>query len=702
MKQKNIEDLPDKHEKSGADIFSIIYIPLVFIYYEIILKLFAGQPVFKDCAFWLLFDISAGLVLSGLISLFPPKAQKIFGMIVLYVTALLFTTECLIKNSFQFYMEFDSIFSGLKGVITDYIENITNSVVNSAANILLFFAPAAIYTVLGRKLHFVPKNKLRTAISVSTAVLSACVFCFTALKASSGDFRDIYKTRFDFDSATEKFGLITGLRLSTQYALFGNEEEALFVMADTVQTTICNTEPALTEEIEQTSPSSEKTTSSPESAVEGVNAMNINFESINAPSENVSALNQYVSSLAPSNKNSYTGLFEGKNLILICAEAFSDTVIDEKMTPTLYRLSHNGFYFSEFYQPTWGGSTTTGEYSFLTGLVPSHGIDSMYDIRNNNNYFTMGNQLQRLGYTSCAYHNGTYDFYNRDQTHKNLGYDNYLAFGNGLEKIIPNYSEDTVMLSTTIDEYIDKQPFSLYYMTISGHCIYDSTNPKVSQNLIKVFETYGNKYKDKTNYYLCYQLELEQALTELVQKLEAAGIADDTVICITSDHYPYGLEISNTFNNEQDYVSDLYGYKYSTPWERDHNTWILWSGCLENEFSDYACEISAPTYSLDILPTLSNLFGVEYDSRLLVGRDVFSDTEAIVLWNSYSWATERGKYNAKTREFFPNDGYEYDKEYVDRISDIVKNKINFSSQAADTNYYQLIFGPYETASDNAA
>lgn len=736
-------ELSEKRENFLAANVPLIYLPLVFIYSELVLKAFSGKPLSEELAYILLFSVSEGFILSGIISFLPLRLQRICTSILLYITSLLFSAECLVRNSFQLYMELDSIFAGLDGVITGYSENIANSVTNSVPQLILFFAPAVIYSVFGKKLYLAAKYKHKTTQSAVTATFAAGIFLFTASNTVSGEYGDIYKSCFDFDLAAEKFGLGTSLRLSAQYAVFGNEEEALFVMADTVVTSEPATEPTAAEvttaaftteqsvtegtsapmtestetsvisttaeDTEETDSSAaapsesavptsqaqtvtEKTAPASLPVVSGVNAMDIDFSCIPDPSAKVTALNQYVQSLAPSNKNAYTGLFKGKNLILICAEAFSDVVIDEEMTPTLYRLSHNGIYFSEFYQPTWGGSTSTGEYSFVTGLVPTHGVDSMYSIRNNNNYFTMGNQLQRLGYTSCAYHNGTFDFYNRDKTHKNLGYDNYLAFGNGLENIIRRYSDDSVMLTATIDEYIDKQPFSLYYMTISGHCIYDSTNNKVKQNLSKVTATHKNRYKDKTNYYFCYQLELENALTQLVQKLEEAGIADDTVICLTSDHYPYGLEKSNTYKNTEDYVTDLYGYKYSTPWEKDHNSWILWSGCLENELSDYSCEISSPTYSLDILPTLSNLFGLEYDSRLLVGRDVFSKTEAIALWNSYSWATERGKYNARTRKFYPNEGYEYDKAYVDRISGIVKNKINFSGQVVDNNYYQVLFG----------
>lgn len=426
----------------------------------------------------------------------------------------------------------------------------------------------------------------------------------------------------------------------------------------------------------------------------GKNVMELDFDGAYArnPSSVVSELNGYVQSLAPSCKNEYTGLFAGKNLILICAEAFSDCAVDEQLTPTLYRLAHNGIYFSEYYQPTWGGSTTTGEFSFVMGLVPESGIESMRKTANNNNYLTLGSQLRRQGYNSCAFHNGNYDYYSRNLTHKNMGYDDFLAFGSGLENVTRKYSEDSAMIDKTIDLYLDKQPFSLYYMTVSGHFSYKAENGKVKENLPRVTEVFGNKYKDKTNYYLCYQMELDKALRILVEKLEAAGIADDTVICITADHYPYGLEMNQTYGNSEDYISDLYGYKHSAPWEKDRNAWILWSGCLENEYSEYACEVSEPTYSLDIVPTLSNLFGLEYDSRLLVGRDVFSDAPVLVVWNNLSWITDKGRYNSKTKEYTPTNGEAYSSEYVKNINNMVKNKIYFSKQTVNSDYYGALFG----------
>lgn len=90
------------------------------------------------------------------------------------------------------------------------------------------------------------------------------------------------------------------------------------------------------------------------------------------------------------------------------------------------------------------------------------------------------------------------------------------------------------------------------------------------------------------------------------------------------------------------------------------------------------------------MPTLLNLFGVDYDSRLQVGRDVFSDAEPLVLWPNSSWKTDKGTYNASTSTFTPVEGAEVDDGYVKRISAIVVNKINYSRQVLNLDYFRSL------------
>ena len=127
----------------------------------------------------------------------------------------------------------------------------------------------------------------------------------------------------------------------------------------------------------------------------------------------------------------------------------------------------------------------------------------------------------------------------------------------------------------------------------------------------------------------------------------------------------------------------VYGVKKYDLFQRDKNTLILWSGCLE----DMDLKIDAPVCSTDILPTLSNLFGVTYDSRLSVGRDVLGSEEAIALWPDYSWVTEKGSYLASNRKFTPVEGAEIPEVYVERINSIVTNKVKFSRMVQNAPFF---------------
>ena len=649
-------------------LLQITLIPVIFIYFEILLRLFGGTDLLPHFIYPCLYAIGTGFVVSSVVCLFPNRINRILTLIVLFCTGIIFIVECLVQRSFQFYMPFGSIRTGAGGVTGNYFLQLLSAIFHGIPAIILFLLPSVLYFLKVYK--YIPPRRQRPQRAARIFLYGMLIVGFTMVLSNIGGSRAAYKTQYKFDTATKYFGLITSLRLHSQYDTVGNSADVFLETGEALEASVGETQAST------------------------INKMNLPLDELNAETSNstILSLNSYVASLTPAEKNDYTGIFKDKNLILISAEAFSDVVIDEELTPTLYRLAHNGFYFPEYYQPNWGGSTTTGEYSFLTGLVPLDDAETIQRTKDKNLYFTMGNQLKRQGYTSFAYHNGDYDYYNRQLTHENFGYDQYLGLGNGLEEITDWWPTDEVMFDKTMDTYIDKQPFSIYYMTISGHCIYTEDNALTQKNLEKVRSVVGDKYKDTTTYYLCYQLELEHALTRMIEKLDEAGITDNTVICLTSDHYPYGLENTATFNNTEDYVADLYGADPQYNWERDHNSLIIWSGSLENEHKELACTISEPTYSLDILPTLSNLFGVEYDSRLLVGRDVFSETEALALWNDYSWATDKGKYDAGTQTFFPNAEEKVDQAYIDNIKAIVSNKISFSKKVLDEDYYNVLFG----------
>lgn len=650
----------------------VLVFPITFLYFELLLRMTGGTGVFKGFVSMLFLTVGMGLFFGGITCMFSKKVNRRITIGVLGMTGILYIVQSLLMESFQMYMTFGDIKTGAGGVVGGFAGEFFRTIFSGIPIIFLFLLPTILYVLLGRKK--LPARQVNIPYVIMIFVMCFVISGLGVLGASHGKYKEEYKRQFKFDTASKTFGLLTGVRLDLKYSIFGNDEANQFVAANE----------SLTKKKAKTKKEEEY----------GQNVSKLDFAALSQSEsdETVKSMHSYVNSLTPTSKNKYTGLFKGKNLILICAEAFSDSVIHKELTPTLYRLTHNGFYFSDYYQPAWGGSTSTGEYSFLTGLVPMDGVETIQKTRDKLNYYTLGTQLMKQGYYSFAYHNGSFDYYDRQLTHKNLGYADYLGEGNGLEKITGSWVGDSVFFDKTMDTYMDQQPFSIYYMTVSGHAPYKNDNVKTKENIEQVKKVLGDRYEETTLNYFCYQLELEKALTIMVEKLEQAGIADDTVICMTSDHYPYGLSASKTYGNTKNYLEDLYDHDLDTDWDRDHNAWILWSGCLENEQKEFACEISEPTYSLDITPTLLNLFGIEYDSRLLVGRDVFSDASPLVIWNTQSWMTDKGRYDAETKKFTPNKNVKVEENYVENMKKIVSNKINFSDQVLEEDYYRVLFG----------
>ena len=368
--------------------------------------------------------------------------------------------------------------------------------------------------------------------------------------------------------------------------------------------------------------------------------------------------------------------------------------------PTLCMMQQEGIVFKDYYQPYWNGSTSTGEFSNLLGLIPTKAMYSYEHTLNKNLYLTIGNVLMREDYFSRAYHNGTVEYYDRNQITPNFGYEKFIANGNGMEEgLSGNWPEsDLEMMQYAVPQFIDEDPFSVYFMTLSGHFPY-------FHDLSIMVEKYEDRIKEKgysdvMSAYICSEIDLEEAMKYLLEELKKAGVYEDTVIVLAPDHYPYGLTKNDAWGTDQNYLPELYGYEPKDLMERDHNTLIIWSPVL-NELDPI--EITEPTYSVDILPTLLNLFGAEYDSRLLAGRDVLSETEGLVIWPDYSWKTAKASYFALNNRFVPSekliaeskkadDPEAYLNSYKENMKAIVRNKMTFSSNVIDLDYYNILFG----------
>lgn len=666
-----------------------IFFPLALLYHELLLRAFDTQNAFfrGTLVMVVLFSIATGLLLSLLVNLLHNR--RLAQVLMLVVTALwtlLLCVEYCCRSYFKSYFSVGFICTMSGNVVTGFGSTIPGIVAQRLPFIIPALLPLALCILLRKRIvteHRMSKWSLLfvTAVSVIFLLIGEGL-------ARWGTYGDSYTYNFQTDAAVSQFGLHTAVRLEAEYALFGTPQPKLEL-------------PTQEDEPDDTPDDPPAATTPVEY---GYNALDIDFQAL-ANSASDSALRsmaQYFGSLTPSKKNEYTGLFQGKNLVLITAEAFSPWFISRELTPTLYKLTHEGFVCENYYQPGWGQSTTGGEYAVMTGLLPTWvgSSVSFYASANDDMPFALGNQLRALGYRTGAYHDNIYNYYNRDKTHPNLGYD-YQGVGNGLTVTEDGswpYS-DLEMVQNTIGDYIDGYvsdgtPFHVYYMTVSGHGSYGWGHAMAAKNRAKAQAAYPNA-STQVQSYVAANLELENALTYLLEQLEAAGIAEDTVICMSADHYPYLLA-----EPETDYYNELRGVVDS---ERDtdryRNALVLWCGGMEN-----AVTVTEPCSAVDIVPTLSNLFGLEYDSRLLSGRDVLDKDYAagsasgsiplVILPTSSgnSWATAAGVFEATTRTFNARPGVTVEEDYVSRVNNIVALQYNYAQQLIARDYYRVALG----------
>ena len=645
----------------------------VLFYYEVIFQWSTLGSIFSKGLFWMLL-LSIGYASVGFLLTTISKKQlvnRIITAVYLFLTALPFIVEYFVYRQFKMLYDVNTVFAGASDAMTSYYKEVLVMVFSFGGllRIVLYLLPGVLFLIFGKT----PRQE-RWQGRVISVVISVVMILVSVLGISlSPTLRGICTTQYSFEIAVDNFGLTTSVIMDAYKLCFDKEPE--FVPNQGIPQVVVPTDPKDPDSTDPTEP------------IEyGVNQLELN---LSGGSGDIKKLNEYVASLTGSSQNAYTGMFEGKNLIFLTAEAFTLEVIDPQLTPTLYRLATNGIQFTDFYQPSSAG-TTGGEYQNVFGMLPTNSGSSFKDTADNLNYYTIGSMLNREGYYGWAFHNNSYTYYDRNKTHNNLGYsEGFMGRGNGMEEFVAALwpQSDLDMLKGTIPMYIDQQPFNIYYMTVSGHSNYTTTgNSMTAKNWDRVQHL---NCSDTLKGYYAAQLELEDALSYLMQQLESAGIADDTVICLASDHFPYGLDNDAALGN-MPYLSELYGYNVTTYFQRDHNGLILWCGSLEDQDPII---VDTPTSSLDILPTLANLFGVEFDSRLLPGRDVFSDAPALVFTTGYNWITEYGYYYASTGKFTQTrTDVTLPEGYVEAVIATVRNKLSYCDMVLDNDYFRYLFG----------
>lgn len=638
---------------------------LTGVYVELCLHLCVFGSMDRYAGYPVLFGLLGGALCTLVVSSLPKVLRQITGVFLVAAQVLLAEVQLVYHCIFGDFMPVSQI--GMGGnVVVNFNSQLLYGIRQNLLKILLLLLPliAVILCLILRRAQ-VLKLRLRWKQTMASfAVLLALLLTVTGLMYVGRDnafsvYRTFTNVNTSTDSSYKKIGMLATTAQELRYMLFSGSGSIMIT------------------------PSSLNISDVPRTY--SSNSYNV-IESIDftaladsTDSDILKATDEYLSNATPTRKNNYTGLLKDYNLITICAESFCPWFISEELTPTLYKLSHTGILFENYYG-TFQSVTTNGEYTMCMGLYPDMSrtkTDSSFNVAGTNYLpFCLGNALKGMGYQAWGYHDYIGDFYNRNITHANMGY-TFKAADSGLAMKIDWPSSDLEMMEASVDDYINSgEPFHAYYMTFSGHYQYNWDNAMSAKNRDAVKDL---PYSEPVKAYIACNLELEYALEYLMQRLEEAGVADKTCIVLTNDHYPYGLT--------EDEYNELAGQTLDTTFEKYRNSFICYvPGLSENIVVDEYCSTA------DILPTLLNLFGVDYDSRLLAGTDVLSSGIHAAVLSDKSFLTKTFRYDAGTETVIPADeNTTVSGKLAEAYRLYVDSRFQLSGNILNSDYYAHVF-----------
>lgn len=618
---------------------------IVLIFFEAMFALISFDIYSKgEVLSILIYSLFVSFVMTILMTIWSEKVNRIFGYIIYFIFCFWFALETIFKAFLQTFFSLDCF--KLSDQAMGFAGETIKVIVGNIHYLILFFLPFILLIIFRKKIDLnIKENKkylYSYIILIPLSFLSYRLYINSTKDNKDISLYDLYYNTNNIPLSIQKMGVLSSTGLDIYRNIFGFEDKVIEV-------------------------NYEEENNDEDLFVYEKNNLDLDLSSNKLNKD----IKEYIDNNPGTSKNKYTGMFENKNLIFVVAESFSEIGIDKDRTPTLYKLTNNGFIFDNFYVPYYL-STIGGEFQSLTGLYPNYSTLTKWKSGKNSFPYGLATTFKEKGYNTYAYHAHDGYFQNRYKYLKALGFDNFKACNMGLNINCNMWPEsDIEMIKATTNDYINSdKPFMTYYMTVSGHLDYTKeSNSIVSKNwdLVKNLD-----YSDKAKSYLATQIELDRAMESLLKELENKGILEDTVIVLLADHYPYGLSLEE--------INELSSYKRDELFEINHNSLVIYNSAMKN------VNISKTGMPIDVLPTIYNLFDIRYDSRLFAGSDLLSNSEGMVILDNLSWITDRGRYNSLNGKY----SGDIDSDYISNINNIIQNKIIFSRNMITYDGYRYI------------
>ena len=646
--------------------FILLYIPLLLI--EIIFRLVSGYSLF-DLS---LLRIGIGLFfLTAIVTYFlnfcNQLASRIIQFVIISAASIYACAQLGFFNFLGMYISVQE--SSQLGAVTDYIKDFLRSFKPTYfLPIISMVGFLVVSIVFRKKLNDLEKIsfKKNSLISIVMILVTAFMYYGTiTMKIFNDKFqttsnRDLFLTVSNTTNSMTKFGSSTFALLDIRQKFFPIKIQESFVSASGKQQH---------KESEGYDP------------VAGISDIEWKRIIEATDKKDYEALNEYFMNQGESYTNEYTGMFKDKNVIFILLESVNDIIAEyPEYYPNFAKMLEHSYNFTNNYSPRNACATLNNEFSGMTSLYSVSKVCTGKEYIKNTYYQSVFNLYSDQDYVTFSAHDYTEAYYPRTQFHANMGSGEYY----GVQKLGISYANEYINWAND-DEFLEKvvsiiktkragnKKFMSWLTTVSSHQPYgvDSIQGNKYYSMTK-----GTNLPSDVRRYMSKLKIVDNALGVLLKGLESQGILKDTVIVMYGDHYPYGLPTNH--------LNKALPYDTAEDKNAEKVPFIIYNSELEKK------EIKEYTTYVNILPTVANLFALDYEPKMMLGSDILSkDYESLVVFADGSWKNENAYYDASSKKVkYYND--KYTEEDALNITKDVSTKLKVSTQAIESNYFSFI------------
>ncbi len=383
--------------------------------------------------------------------------------------------------------------------------------------------------------------------------------------------------------------------------------------------------------------------------------------------EDLHGINEYFEAKGEPSVHKYTGLFEGKNVIAVMMESMDTWMIDEKNTPTLYKMMNKGINFTNYNAPFFGvGFTFSSEFAFNTGFFTPVSAVSASNFSTNSFPYALARLFKEKGYGVNSFHFNSPEFYNRGIMHKSFGYDKYNSFQDfNLTGTEAELDSSILKNDEIYEKMTEETPFFNFFITYSAHLPYKGDSPKLLLAKEIWEDRINEEIPEEKNNIEILAHDTDEFFRLLLERLKEDDLLKDTVIIGYTDHFAYGVSDSELLN---EWKGDT--LSYTVP------AFIYAEGIKP-------LEVSKPMMTIDWAPTIVNLFGLSDEGRY-IGNDILDpENPGFAYFETWGWMDSSMYYLPSEEELFADQ-----QEYIALQNKRVKDSIETNDKVVLGDYYK--------------